>query len=276
MKMQKLLFALITLLGCGICAAKDTCFDCHRDMEGMSHTFTNDIHFAKSISCANCHGGDQNEPDQNLSMSADRGFKVRVKPQGVPAFCAGCHSNTNFMAQHNPNLPTDQLAQYTNSMHGKALAAGVRKVAQCGSCHTVHTTRAVSDPLSAVNPRNISQTCTKCHTAIGQAFANSRHGRQFTNARRAGCTVCHSAHALPEANSTLLTGNTSVCAPCHRAGTRPASMATEMAQYLATIEKAGPAGKEALARAAVAVHSLNVQGVRQAAQSLPAPATEPK
>jgi predicted CXXCH cytochrome family protein len=276
MKMEKLLFALITLLGCGICAAKDTCFDCHRDMEGMSLTFTNDVHFSKSLSCANCHGGDQSEEDQNVSMSASRGFKVRVKPQGVPAFCAGCHSDTNFMSKYDPKEPTDQLAQYTNSVHGKALAAGNKKAAECGDCHVVHSTRPVSDPLSSVNGKNVSQTCTKCHTAIGQAFANSRHGRMFNNARRAGCTVCHSAHATVAGSSALLTGETSVCAPCHRAGTRPASMASEMAQYLATIEKAGPDAKEARSRAAVAVHSLNLQSLRQAAQSLPAPKTEPK
>lgn len=78
--------ALIILLGCGACAGKDACFDCHRVMEGMSLRFTNDIHFASAISCANCHGGDQNETNQNIAMSSSRGFKVRVRPRAFRNF----------------------------------------------------------------------------------------------------------------------------------------------------------------------------------------------
>ena len=105
MKTPILLVALITLLGCGACAGKDSCFDCHRVMEGMSLKFTNDIHFARAISCANCHGGDQNETNQNIAMNASRGFKVRVTRQGVPEFCGKCHSDTNFMSKYDPQLP---------------------------------------------------------------------------------------------------------------------------------------------------------------------------
>jgi predicted CXXCH cytochrome family protein len=273
MKMQRLWFALIMLLTCGAYAAKDTCFDCHRDMEGMSLTFTNDIHYSKAISCAKCHGGDQNEEDQNISMSASKGFKIRLKPKEIPEFCGSCHSNTNFMSKYDAQLRTDQLEKYKTSVHGKALAVGNRKAAECGDCHIVHTTRAPSDPLSAVNPKNIAQTCGKCHASTTQAFVNSRHGRQFTSTRRPSCLVCHSAHGTQPATNAMLTGATSVCTPCHRAGSRQANLANEMAQVLADLEKT--ASKEALSRAKAATHSLNVQNIRRAAQETPPASARP-
>ena len=269
MKFSILLVALTTLLGCGACAGKDSCFDCHRVMEGMSLKFTNDIHFAKAISCANCHGGDPNEPNQNISMNASRGFKVRVTRQGVPEFCGSCHSDTNVMSKSESQPRVDQLAKYQTSVHGKLLAAGRKRSAECVDCHGVHDTRAVRDPLSTASPQRISKTCAKCHESSAEAFANSRHGRIFTNPRRPGCTVCHSAHDTQPATMAMLTGRTSVCIRCHRPGSPPIKLAEDMAQVLAGLEAAGPDSKDALDRARVAVHSLSLTAVRKAAEPVP-------
>jgi len=206
-----LVFALITLLACGVCAGKDTCFDCHVRMEGMSLKYTNDFHYSKSLSCANCHGGDANEPDQNISMNASRGFKVRVTRQGVPEFCARCHTNTVFMSQYETNPPVDQFAQYQTSVHGKLLAAGRKRVAECVDCHSVHDTRAVADPLSSVSWIHLSKTCAKCHAAVVVAFTGSPHDRAFFSRGKPGCTVCHSAHATEPTTTAMLTGANSVC-----------------------------------------------------------------
>jgi predicted CXXCH cytochrome family protein len=268
MKTPILYFALITLLGCAACAGKDSCFDCHRMMEGMSLKFVNDIHYTNAISCANCHGGDPNENDQNISMNASRGFKLRVTRQGVPEYCGRCHSDTNYMSKYQ-QPQVDQLAQYKTSVHGKLLAAGAKRVAECGDCHSVHETRAVSDPLSSASPQRISKTCAKCHADTGEAFTASRHGRIFNNQRRPGCTVCHSAHATEPATTAMLTGTTSVCARCHRPGTSPAQLADDMAQILSKLEAAGPGSKDALDRARVAMHSLNLDVVKKAAEPLP-------
>jgi predicted CXXCH cytochrome family protein len=268
-KTQRWLFALIVLLVCGTCAGKDACFDCHRVMEGMSLKFTNDVHFASTISCANCHGGDQNETNMNIAMSSSRGFKVRVTRQGVPEFCGKCHGDTNFMSKYDPQPRVDQLAQYKTSVHGKALAAGRKRAAECVDCHSVHNTRAVSDPLSTAGPQRVSQTCAKCHVATGEAFAGSQHGRRFKTARTPGCTVCHSAHATEPATIAMLTGQTSVCTRCHRAGSPQLQLAEDMAQVLARLEAAGPGSKDALDRARVAVHSLNLEAVKKAAEPIP-------
>ena len=269
MKFPIQLVALITLLGCGTCVGKDSCFDCHRVMEGMSLRFTNDIHFAKAISCAGCHGGDPTEPDQNISMNASRGFKVRVTRPGVPEFCGSCHSDTNFMGKYESQPRVDQLAKYQASVHGRSLASGHKRAAECVDCHSVHNTRAISDPLSTASPARVSQTCAKCHASSAEAFTTSKHGPVFNSRRRPGCTVCHSAHATETATAAILTGPTSVCQRCHQPGTPPVTLAEDMAKVLAGLEAGGPGSQDALARARVAVHSLSLAAVKKAAEPLP-------
>jgi predicted CXXCH cytochrome family protein len=274
MNTRRLLVAVITWLACLAGAAKDTCFDCHRIMEGMSLRFTNDIHYSKAISCADCHGGDSTETNQNIAMNASRGFKVRVARPGVPQFCGRCHCDTNVMGKYEPQPRVDQLAQYQTSVHGQLLAAGRKRVAECVDCHSVHDTRAVSDPLSSASPQRISKTCAKCHASTAAAFASSRHGQIFTDSRQPGCTVCHSAHDTQPASVAMLTGRTSVCIRCHQPGSPPLKLAGDMAQVLADLEAAGSGSNEALARARIAVHSLNLVAVKQAAEPLP-PTTNP-
>jgi predicted CXXCH cytochrome family protein len=268
---RSVLVALLTLLACRACVGKDSCFDCHSVMEGMSLRFTNDIHFAKGISCANCHGGDPNESDQNISMNASRGFKVRATRQGIPESCGACHSDTNSMSNNEAQPRVNQLAQYKAGVHGKLLAAGRKRAAECVDCHGVHDARAVSDPRSTSSPQRISKTCARCHASTAEVFANTRHGRLFNTQRRPGCTVCHASHATEPATTAMLTGPTSVCAPCHRSGSRPARVAKQIAQFLAGLEAAGPDSKDALTRARIALHTVSLDAVRRAAEPVPPP-----
>jgi len=269
MKSLRLTFALIPLLASGAYAAKDSCFECHTVMEGMSVPFKNDIHYTNSISCADCHGGDCLEDNQNISMNASRGFKVRVTRQGTPEYCARCHSDLNFMRKYKSQPRVDQFALYQTGVHGKLLAAGRKAAAECVDCHSVHNIRAVNDPQSTANPRHITETCAKCHAATADLFKNSRH-RTFTTAQRPGCVTCHANHATETPTTAMLTGATSVCARCHRAGSGQIRTATQIAEILTSLEAAGPSSKEALARARRAVHTLNVAAVRQAAEPVPA------
>jgi hypothetical protein len=75
----------------------------------------------------------------------------------------------------------------------------------------------------------------------------------------------------------MLTGSDSVCARCHRAGTPPAKVAADIAQFLTGLEAAGPDAKDALARARVAVHSMDLAAVKRAAEPVsPPPQPEAK
>lgn len=268
---------ILDLLGCVPGAAKDSCFDCHRVMEGTSRVFTNDIHFAKGISCVICHGGDPNETDQNISMNASRGFKVRPTRQAIPQLCGSCHGDAHYMGKYQAQPRVDQWAKYKSGVHGKLLAAGRKRAAECVDCHGIHNIRAANNPLSSVSPEHIAQTCGKCHASTTEAYLNTAHGLLFTDERNPGCTVCHANHDTQPATTAMLAGSTSICVRCHRPGTAAAKVAADMAQFLTGLEAAGPDAKDSLARARVAVHSLSLAVMKRAAGPLPIPSqADPK
>ena len=247
-------------------AAKDSCFQCHSVIEGTSVTFKDDVHYHHTISCADCHGGDSKEDDQNLSMSAERGFRIRVKRQATPDYCGRCHENASYMRKFDPQLRVDQLALYKTSVHAKQLATGHTRSAECVDCHGVHNIRAVSDPLSVAHPRHVTETCAKCHAATADLFRKSPHGPFFTSKEMPGCTACHASHATKPAGQAMLTGKHAVCTECHDAGSAGEKAAAEIARLLKGLEKTGRKSKEALARARLATHTFDVAAIRRAAE----------
>ena len=266
--LRNLTIALIFLLANGAYAAEDFCFGCHSVQEGMSLIFKNDIHYGKGLSCADCHGGDPKINDMNLSKTPETGFRRRPTRQTMPEYCGRCHSDAQYMANYDPKMRVDQLALYTKGVHGKQMAADQSKSAQCTDCHSVHDTRAVSDPQSPASPEKITDTCAKCHKATAEAYRDTGHGHKFINNRRPGCVACHANHDTQPATAALLTGKDTGCTHCHKADSEPAKAGTEIAQLLANLEAAGPSAREALARARVAVHTLDVAAVKRAAESV--------
>jgi predicted CXXCH cytochrome family protein len=263
---------ILVLSGAAGAAEKDTCFECHSVMEGMSEVFKDDVHYHNQLSCADCHGGDSKEEDQNLSMNASRGFKVRVKRPDIPEYCGRCHSDAAFMHKYNPKERVDAVALYRTSVHSARLAAGSPHAPECVDCHGIHTIRAVSDPLSPASPAHVVEMCAKCHAAAAEAFKASPHFELFTSAEMPGCTTCHAGHATQTAGAALLTGTKAVCAKCHAAGSAEVRTAAEMAQSLSGLEvaaqKAGgsetarTAIRENLAKARAAVHSVSAAAVK--------------
>jgi predicted CXXCH cytochrome family protein len=224
------------------------------------------VHYGHAISCADCHGGDPKEEDQNLSMSAKRGFKIRVKRQATPDYCGRCHKNASFMRKFDPQLRVDQLALYKTIVHAKQLATGRTRSAECVDCHGVHNIRAVSDPLSPAHPQHVTETCAKCHAATADLFRKSPHGPVFTSKEMPGCTACHASHATKPAGQAMLTGKHAVCTECHDAGSAGEKAAAEIARLLKGLERTGRKSKEALARARLAIHTCDLAAIRRAAE----------
>ncbi len=153
----------------------------------------------------------------------------------------------------------NQLELYKSSVHGKALAAG-KKSAECVDCHSVHNTRAVRDPLSTANPKLLATTCGKCHKEVAAAFRKSPHDDDRS------CLTCHAAHDTHRATAAMFT-SPSGCPSCHEAASESGEAAAEIAQLLAKLEAAGPPGKDALARARVAMHACDAAAVKRAAET---------
>jgi predicted CXXCH cytochrome family protein len=196
------------------------CGVCHPDVRVR---FEESVHRVEGLDCSSCHGGD---PSATTVATAHRGgFRGVPRRRDVPGLCASCHADIGRMRSY--NLPTDQLALYQTSRHGRLLAKGDERVAVCSDCHGAHDIRARTDPQSRVFPANIPATCARCHadTALMARYglkagafddyAKSVHGRAFLekgDRTAPECTRCHGSHgATPPGVGDV----DKVCGQCH-------------------------------------------------------------
>jgi len=222
---------LLLLVFPALAAAKDSCTDCHSNMDGALKApvtaYTNDIHARHGFSCADCHGGDRNADDPEAAMNPAKGFKGHIARTAVPALCARCHSDAALMHKYKPQQRVDQLALYLTSVHGKRLATGDTAVANCVDCHSVHDIRDVKDPLSPVYALKLPDTCARCHADAAHMAPYKIATNQFAEYRTSvhwealskrgdlsapNCASCHGNHgaAPPQVASVA-----EVCGACH-------------------------------------------------------------
>jgi len=194
-----------------------------------------DVHFRSGISCAGCHGGD---PTADLGHDHVKEWPEKDRAtnrEWIPAFCARCHADPAKMHEFNPGLPTDQLAKYKDSPHGKTLLENHdSRAAQCVSCHGVHGIRPAKDPQSKVYAQRVPETCGACHgdakimagftkadgsplpvTQLAE-YKTSVHGKALARGDLGAprCNTCHGNHA---ASPPGIAGVSRSCSLCHSA-----------------------------------------------------------
>ncbi|TBR21334.1 DUF4405 domain-containing protein [bacterium] len=205
-----------------------TCGSCHGDRTKTPEAIANrepvksyltTVHGAAAVhgstraaSCADCHGAHE------IRLGLDS--RSRVNKANIADTCGRCH--------------TSQAEQYRQSVHGKALAGGMKEAPTCTDCHGEHTVRSPSDPTSSVSSGAVTNTCSNCHASeklIGQfklppgqvrSFRASYHGLAAQNGKGlkvANCASCHGWHdILPSADpaSHVNPANVSrTCGQCH-------------------------------------------------------------
>ncbi|HEY2772713.1 MAG TPA: cytochrome c3 family protein [Candidatus Binatia bacterium] len=198
--------------------------------------FVSDAHFRHNLACAGCHGGDptgnmaHDHPDQ---WPTDRDERI-ANPKWIPEFCGRCHSDPKYMGTFNPSLPTDQLAKYKTSHHGKALLEGGNpRAAQCVSCHGVHGIQPAKSPASSVFSKNVPETCGKCHsdpkvmegvklpdgspipTDQLAKYKTSVHGRALLEKGDTGAPACNDCHGNHAAAPAEVSSVAQICRTCH-------------------------------------------------------------
>lgn len=181
-----------------------TCKQCHGKAQAVFAESAHGKPGGPGLSCQDCHGSHEVKPAARLGTEP----------------CAACHA--------------DIIQAYQGSVHGKALANGVKEAAQCQNCHSVaHALRSQKDPAAPTNRTRMAETCGKCHAdralvekrgiPVPQAFQlyqKSVHGRAVA-AGKAGatCNDCHSSHDLLRANdpkSSVYRENIpKTCGKCH-------------------------------------------------------------
>jgi len=108
------------------------------------------------------------------------------------------------------DLPTDQVAEYRDSVHGRALyQGGDLSAPTCNSCHGNH---GASPP----GVTSVSFVCGNCHAIQKESFSASPHREAFDFLGEPECETCHSNHDVQPANDTLLgVDEGQICGDCH-------------------------------------------------------------
>ena len=159
--------------------------------------------------------------------------------------CVDCHSDlANSEFPHQTPLAkvdcgtchADQQKEFSDSLHGKALANGDPLAPRCQNCHGKHDILSIKDKNSSVAPLKIPFVCGSCHSEgtkvqrqrdiheahILENYSESIHGEGLFKkglSTTATCVSCHNAHdILPpqDSRSTIAKQNIiGTCLQCH-------------------------------------------------------------
>ncbi|MHB0913712.1 MAG: cytochrome c3 family protein [Armatimonadota bacterium] len=181
--------------------------------------YTNSVH-AKIIRkdrlvaaavCTDCHGVHDIQAAAVPTSSANKAH--------VPATCGKCHAKIRSV--------------YEKSVHGSALARGVKEAPVCTDCHGEHGIRPISAAASSVSSAHVVATCSKCHeNALIQrkyglpahrlaTYMASYHGiaNKYGQTTVANCATCHGDHnILPSSNPQSPVNKANLpktCGGCH-------------------------------------------------------------
>ena len=225
--------------------AVKTCSKCHSDAAFMKmynpslpvdqyEKYKTSVHGAlnvkgdsKAAECASCHGSHAILPAKDA--------KSLVYAENLPATCGKCHGDAEYMKKY--NIPTDQYAKYSKSIHGVALLEKHDQAApSCNDCHGNH---------GATPPgvESISKVCGTCHALNAELFSSSPHKKAFDERKLPECETCHGKHEIIAATNQLLgIDSKAVCSKCHSESNNPKGYATAKGMktsidHLETMEK---------------------------------------
>ncbi len=194
-----------------------SCGACH---QAESKAFTDSAHgkalasgLKGSPDCISCH----TRPLTAQRWAGDEASR-KVAQEKV---CLSCHrDDPDVRARMAPSAGF--IAAYEQSVHGAALAKGNGKAANCVDCHGSHEMRQGMDPRSRVSKARIPETCSRCHPAAAEKYAQSIHADALRrgNLNSPVCTDCHGEHNIlrhTDPRSPVAAKNVSaqVCSPCH-------------------------------------------------------------
>ncbi|NIQ40424.1 MAG: hypothetical protein GTN81_17840 [Proteobacteria bacterium] len=267
--------------------AEIACVACHRDLEdvegehpselgpvncGLCHseiekTYSESVH-AKAIRagvtdsarCADCHGTHEVLPRENPSS--------RTYPMNLEKTCDRCHGDVAFVQEHR-GLPGRILPGliYKNSVHGRAVEAGIQGAAICSDCHSSHNLKSPLDADSTISRGNVAATCGKCHQSAYQEYADSIHGVVAARGISASpvCTDCHGIHSIrapidPESSVAEQRISLTTCPQCHGAEriTREYGLSTlKVKSYLDSYHGLAKRGGDVVAANCASCHGVH-------------------
>jgi len=196
-------------------AALQACLDCHDQvsLQGSAHS---------ALACADCHRGVEGREGTPPHQA---------KADMPPPTCASGACHQEAPDARSGGTPTS----YPDSVHGRGyLERHEPEVARCWDCHGRHNVKAVAEPESTVNRRNVPLTCSRCHEDMSvvvkynihaespyREYRKSVHGQALYEKGlldfAAVCTDCHGVHNIQGVGAPHLPAKDPVtCGKCHR------------------------------------------------------------
>ncbi|MCZ2074031.1 MAG: hypothetical protein HUU41_04015 [Bryobacteraceae bacterium] len=214
--------------------AKVTCLECHPKFTAYPHPEN-----VPKPQCASCHPQQAGEHSRSV-----HGLALEAGNAAAPG-CATCHGDTHELPragtpEFHRLVPetcgmchTEVAEQFNASVHGQAVARGIREAPVCTDCHGEHEIRPHTDTRSTVNPLQIRETCGSCHDDVRlgrrfnipldriQSFDESFHGLALKAGSQtvANCASCHGVHNIFRSTDRRATTNVAnlpqTCGQCH-------------------------------------------------------------
>jgi cytochrome b subunit of formate dehydrogenase len=210
------------------------CASCHGDVDLATHPATK----AGPVVCANCH----DKPAATYEASVHG--KARKAGDTGAAQCTDCHGVHDILKVNDPISPVNRdnlgatcgqchpqvVQEVRGSIHGQAMAAGVREAPSCVDCHSDHAIES----LSGASPMKVAQeVCSRCHGDAKlnakfdlpanrvSTFFDSYHGMaaKMGSTTAANCASCHGYHNILPASDPKSSVNKAnliaTCQKCH-------------------------------------------------------------
>jgi predicted CXXCH cytochrome family protein len=167
----------------------------------------------KAAVCTDCHGVH--------GIQSAKYPKSLTFPWNIPQTCGRCHADASYMTGY--KIPTNQLAEYKESVHARALFE--KKDLSAPTCNDCHGNHGAFPP----EVKSIASVCRQCHPSTGDLFSRSPHKKAFDEVGVSECEACHGNHKIERPTSDMLgTGEKSVCVQCHEAGSLGYKAADEL------------------------------------------------
>jgi formate dehydrogenase gamma subunit len=146
-----------------------TCGKCHQT---ESSEFVQSVHgqavtrgVSRAPACTDCHGiHDIKGPFDQTTATATTAIATES--------CAKCHEGVALTQEF--GVASGRVSSYEDSYHGLASRLGSKVVANCASCHGVHSILPSSDSRSMISANNLPQTCGQCHLGASANFAKGK------------------------------------------------------------------------------------------------------
>jgi cytochrome b subunit of formate dehydrogenase len=225
--------------------ADNGCTSCHTDVDLASHPGKP----VGPVVCATCH----DKPSATYEASV-HGLARKGGDTGA-AQCTDCHGVHDISKVNAPLSPVnrdnlgatcgqchpDQVAAVRSSIHGQAMANGVREAPSCVDCHSEHQIES----LKSASPMKVSaEVCSRCHGDARMnakfdlpnnrvsTFFDSYHGMaaKMGSTTAANCASCHGFHNILPASDPKSSVNKAnliaTCQKCHANATEKFALGT--------------------------------------------------